>query len=360
MTTPIKLNVGVVGIGRMGQSHALNLLHKTPRANLLCACSPAEQDLVWGKEHLEPHGVKLYPTFEEMIETPGLQAIVIASLSALHAEQTSVALDKGIHVLCEKPVCTTVNELEGLIQRVEANPKTQLMVGFVRRFDEDYQDAFSKIQQGGIGKPLIYRSQQCEKGDTGAFFKGYLRSSGGIFVDSIIHDIDLALMFLGGTNCIPKSVSAVGMNAVHTDLDELGDADNAVGVCEFWDGQFAFFYNSRIAAHGYDSQSEIFGTGGKIAVNLTSRKNRVELCDGDGFIKTDPTPSWYDRYKEAFVAEVNGWVGAILDGTPMPIPLRSSLTSLVIATSLQESLKTGQKIHFDRAGKQVETPAVKL
>lgn len=111
MTVPKKLNVGVVGIGRMGQSHALNLLHKTPRANLLCACSPAEQDIVWGREHLAPHGVKLYPSFEEMIATPGLDAIVIASLSAFHAEQTTAALDKGIHVLCEKPVCTTVGEV---------------------------------------------------------------------------------------------------------------------------------------------------------------------------------------------------------------------------------------------------------
>ncbi|KAL6354834.1 hypothetical protein LRP88_12191 [Fusarium phalaenopsidis] len=360
MTTPIKLKVGVVGIGRMGQSHALNLLHKTPRADLLCACSPAEQDLRWGREHLAPHGVKLYATFDEMIETPGLQAIVIASLSALHAEQTKAALGRGIHVLCEKPVCTTVKELEDIIQRVEANPQTNLMVGFVRRFDESYQDALAKIEGGGIGKPLIYRSQQCEKGDTGPFFKGYLRNSGGIFVDSIIHDIDLALMFLGGDNCIPKSVSAVGINAVHTDLDDLGDADNAVGTCEFWDGQFAFFYNSRIAAHGYDSQSEVFGTSGKVSVNLTSRRNRVELCDGDGFIKSDPTPSWYDRYKDAFVSEVNGWVNAILDGAPMPIPLRSSLTSLVIATSLQESLKTGQKIQFDRSGKPLELPYLRL
>lgn len=234
------------------------------------------------------------------------------------------------------------------------------MVGFVRRFDESYQDALGKIQQGGIGKPLIYRSQQCEKGDTGPYFTGYLRNSGGIFVDSIIHDIDLALMFLGDTNCIPKSVSAVGMNAVHTHLEELGDADNAAGICEFWDGQFAFFYNSRIAAHGYDSQSEIFGTAGKVSVNLTSRRTRVEVCDGDGFIKTEPTPSWYDRYKDGFVAEVNGWVNAVLDDAPMPIPLRSSLTGLIIATSLQESLKTGQKIHFDRNGKQLEAPALKL
>ncbi|KAI9146809.1 Oxidoreductase family, alpha/beta domain-containing protein [Paramyrothecium foliicola] len=360
MKTANKLNVGVVGIGRMGQSHALNLLHRSPRANLLCACSPAEQDIVWGRENLEPYGVTLYASFEEMIAAPGLQAIVIASLSALHAEQTLVALGKGIHVLCEKPVCTTVDELADIIQRVEAKPQTNLMVAFVRRFDESYQDALSKIQLGGIGKPLIYRSQQYEKGDLGPFFTGYLKNSGGIFVDSIIHDIDLALMFLGDMECIPKSVSAVGRNAVHTYLSEMGDADNAVGVCEFWDGRFAFFYNSRIAAHGYDSQSEIFGSSGKVSVNLTSQRNRVEFCDSDGVIKTDPTPSWYDRYKEAFVAEVNEWVNAVLDGKPMPIPLRSSLTSLIIATSLQESLRTGQKIHFDRTGKPVQANPLKL
>ncbi|OAP62427.1 hypothetical protein AYL99_04630 [Fonsecaea erecta] len=351
-----KLNVGVVGIGRMGRRHAMNILWRVPRAKLLCACSPAQPDLIWAEEHLVPHGVQVYPTFEEMIQTPGLDAVIIASATELHLEHTTASLDRGIHVLCEKPVCTSVAELRLLLERVEAKPQTKLMVAFVRRFDENYQDAYAKIQESRIGKPIIIRSQGCEKLDTSAAFKQYLKASGGIFLDSIIHDIDLSL-FLFGLDPRPKSVSASGVAAVHTELAEDGDADNAVGICEFWDGKIAYFYNSRTAAHGYDNATEVFGTAGKLSINMTPRRNRVELCDADGFVKVEPTPGWYDRYEAAFVTEARSWVDALMDGEPMPIPLQDALTSLTIAEALQESLKSGQKVAFDEKGQRMEVAA---
>ena len=223
------------------------------------------------------------------------------------------------------------------------------MVAFVRRFDENYQDALEKIQRGIIGRPIVVRSIGCEKLDMSLSYKQYLSSSGGIFVDSIIHDIDLAL-FLLGEDSVPKSVYAVGTIAAHTELAEAKDADNAVGICEFWNGKIAFFYNSRTAAHGYDNATEIFGTAGKLSINMTPRRNRVEICDGDGYVKVEPTPGWYDRYSAAFVGEANSWVQAVLDERPMPISIKSSLSSLTIATALQESLSTGQKISFDAGG----------
>ena len=111
-----RLKVGLVGIGRMGRHHAMNLLHRTPRADLICACSPAEADLVWADEHLVPHGVDVVPSFEEMIESPGLEAVLIASATYLHTSQTTTALDKGLHILCEKPVCQTLDEVSNVVQ----------------------------------------------------------------------------------------------------------------------------------------------------------------------------------------------------------------------------------------------------
>lgn len=111
VVVPKKLNVGVVGIGRMGRRHALNVLRMVPRANLLCACSPAKADLEWADEHLRPYGVRICATFEEMIQTPGLGAVIIASSTEFHMEQTVAAMDMGIHVLCEKPVCTSESEV---------------------------------------------------------------------------------------------------------------------------------------------------------------------------------------------------------------------------------------------------------
>lgn len=101
-----KLNIGVVGIGRMGQRHALNLLHRVPRARLLCVCSPALHEIEWAKQQPKPEGVQVFADFEEIICTPGLQAVVIASSTNLHVMHTLAAMDRGLHVLCEKPVTT--------------------------------------------------------------------------------------------------------------------------------------------------------------------------------------------------------------------------------------------------------------
>lgn len=106
-----KLKVGVVGLGRMGRRHAFNVLHRVPQTTLVCACSPAEADQIWADDFLTPHGVRVTTTFEEMLETPGLDAVIIASATFLHTTQTATALKKGLHVLCEKPVCKTLKEV---------------------------------------------------------------------------------------------------------------------------------------------------------------------------------------------------------------------------------------------------------
>jgi myo-inositol 2-dehydrogenase/D-chiro-inositol 1-dehydrogenase len=244
--------------------------------------------------------------------------------------------------------------LEELVKVTEANPSARLMVGFVRRFDRDYKQAREHIKNNAIGRPIVIRSQACEIRDESAYYKQYLKDSGGIFMDSTIHDIDLSLFFMG-ENSIPKSVIAVGVAAVHSQLPADGDADNAVGICEFWGGKIAFFYNSRTTVHGYDNATEIFGTQGKLSVNLIPRHNALELCDSHGLVKTFAHPGWYERYASAFVTEAEAWVDALLDNQPLPVPLRSSLVSLQIATALQKSLSTGQKIFFDEQGRPLDS-----
>jgi predicted dehydrogenase len=94
-----KLNIAVVGIGRMGQRHALNLHHRVPRARLIAA---------WAMENLKPDGVQVFADYDEMIKMPGLQAVVIASSTHLHVPHTLAALESGVHVLCEKPITTDI------------------------------------------------------------------------------------------------------------------------------------------------------------------------------------------------------------------------------------------------------------
>ncbi|OQV07211.1 hypothetical protein CLAIMM_11677 [Cladophialophora immunda] len=357
---PRHLNFGVVGIGRMGQQHALNILKLVPRTRLVCACSPAKADLEWAETNLVPHGVAVYPTFEEMIQFPRLDAVVVASITEIHYPHTKAALERGIHVLCEKPISQTVEQLQDLVSLVQSSPRgPRLMVGFTRRFDENYQEAVQKIREGAIGTPVVIRSQGCEKLDDAPFMHAYVVNAargGGFFVDSIIHDLDLTLAFLeaDGTTAIPQSVCGFGTAAHFKELEHesLRDGDNVVGVVQYRGGQISFHYNSRTAAAGYDSQTEIFGTRGKISVNLVSKRNRLELSDSNG-IHAAALPSWYDRYKPSFVSELIAFTDSVLDQKPMPISLESCVTSLTVAQALQESFRTGKKIDFDEKGKRI-------
>ncbi|KAE8423561.1 hypothetical protein BDV36DRAFT_306078 [Aspergillus pseudocaelatus] len=348
-----RLNIGVVGIGRMGQRHAMNILHHTLRANLICVCSPAKSDLDWADQNLKHHGVKVYATFEEMIMEPGLEAVVIASATSFHVSHSLESLRRGIHVLCEKPVTLKLDELQSLVHQCEAHPETKMMVGFTRRFDADYKYAREKVVAGRIGRPLILRSHGCEPFDTSDFFVPYAKASGGIFVDSTIHDIDLTLSFFG-ENIQPKALWATGVVAKHLELGRFDDVDNAVGVVEFWGGMVAHYYHSRTAVNGYDNTTEIFGMDGKLTINSVPRLNRVDILNTSGVVN-EVIPGWIDRYKEAFVTEINDFTSAILDQTDLPMKLTSAITSLKIGLALQESLVTGERIQFDQQGNRLSS-----
>ena len=105
---PAKLKIGCAGLGRMGKRHALHFLNRTPRAELIAASSPDDAELHWAKQHLEPFEVRLYKDYEEMLKQEGLEAIVIASVTTVHAEQAIKAMEANKHVLCEKPLSTSV------------------------------------------------------------------------------------------------------------------------------------------------------------------------------------------------------------------------------------------------------------
>ncbi|OGM42338.1 hypothetical protein ABOM_007872 [Aspergillus bombycis] len=310
---PRQVGVGVIGIGRMGRQHALNLL-RTPSAKLICACSPAQADMDWAGKSLAPYGVSIWSSFEDMLNAPGLEAVVIASATPFHQPQTLECIRRGIHVLCEKPVAENTSQVEELLTVARAHPTVKVMVGFMRRFDENYLDAFSRIGRGEIGEPLVIRSQAYDTLDTSPQYKEYLKASGGIFLDATIHDIDLVLSFFG-RDVRPKAVWAAGLRSYHKELSTTMDADNAVGICEFHDSKIAFFYNSRTSPRGFDNQTEIVGTSGKISVNLLCRQNKVESATKMG-------------------SESNR------------LTAEDALKSLQIAEALQHSLVTGEKVEF--------------
>lgn len=287
-----KLRIAVSGLGRMGSRHALHLLESTPRAQLVAVCDPDPNCQAWAERQLGLLGVKIYADFDEMLECENLEAVVIATITTVHAEQAIKAINADKHVLCEKPLSTSVDVSQSVVDAAKRKPYLKVMCGFSRRFDASYRDAFSQLDH--IGRPSVIRSQTCDKYDPSGFFVDYAEHSGGIFVDCNIHDIDLVYWFFGPQSRL-KSVAAGGITAVAPGLKKWEDVDNGVGIIEFWDGQIAYVYGSRMMAAGQHDMTEIIGTTGKLVINGAPQANLVEMHEPSGVRRTIP-PHYYGKY----------------------------------------------------------------
>ncbi|KAI1093891.1 NAD(P)-binding protein [Rostrohypoxylon terebratum] len=348
---PKRLKIAAAGLGRMGKRHALNFLNRTPRAELVAAFSPDESEIQWAKQNLEPYGVTLYTDYDQMLQHAGLEAVVIGTATSVHAEEAIKAIEKNLHVLCEKPLSTKVEVCKQVVEAAEKAPHLKVMCGFSRRFDSSYRDAADKIERGLIGRPVVVRSQTCDKHDPSGFFVEYAAWSGGVFVDMTIHDIDLTLWFLGDDVTL-KSVSAYGIRAVQPGLAKYNDYDNAVGIVEFWNGKIAYYFCSRMMAHGQEDATEIIGTEGKLSVNANPQINLLNYYHSRGITREVPH-DYYGRFEMAFVQESNEFVAAVLDNKPLPMKLTNAVKAVEIGSYLQEALVQEKQIRFDESGKRV-------
>lgn len=352
MTGSLKVvKVAIVGLGRIGKYHAMNIVERVANVQLVAGCSIVKDDLVWAEEKLAPYGVALYDSFEKMLEHPDIEAILVASTSSTHAHQTITAIERGFHVMCEKPLATTVEDAQRVADAAAAHPNLKVMCGFSRRYDDSYADAHEKVASGLIGKPTVFRSQTCDKQDPSGFFVQFAKNSGGIFVDCSIHDLDLCQFFYG-PDAKPESMSAVGNCSVYPDLAKYDDCDNAMAIIKFHDGRIANFYASRMMSHGQDDYTEIIGTEGKITVNKNPRKNLTTICDSNGIRNEVPT-DFYGRFEYAFVNEMNSFARYVLEDIKVPSSLQANVEVLKWGKTLQECLISGKTARFDKNGKRL-------
>ena len=336
-----RLRIGIAGLGRLGRRHAENLAHRLPRAELVAACSPVEEELDWAEKQL---GVaRRYPDYAAMLSDADIEALFLVTPTTLHAAQIIQGLEAGKHVFCEKPLSLEIADCERVQREAARRPKLKVMIGYGRRFDPSYRDAYDKIQAGLIGSPFLVRSQNLDMNDPSGFFVRFAPTSGGIFLDCTVHDIDLARWFLG----FPKAIRvfATGTIALHEGLREFGDVDNGIATCEFEGGKLACFYASRTMAHGHETATEIFGTEGRLAVGMNPRLTRVDISDAHG-VRNECTPTFYERFEAAFLHETAHFVDAVLDDRQPALTLHDATEATRIALALRESLQSRRVIEL--------------
>lgn len=112
-----QLKIAVVGLGRMGKRHVHTLLYRVPRAQIVAVCSATPHEVEWAtaNEEYKEFNIAVYSDYQEMLNHPGLQAVWVSTSTDVHASQALAGIEKGIHVLCEKPLSTDLEESIGSI-----------------------------------------------------------------------------------------------------------------------------------------------------------------------------------------------------------------------------------------------------
>lgn len=333
------LNIGIAGLGRLGQRHAEQLARHTPGARLVAACSPVPAERDWARNTL---GVtQCYEQLDTLLADPAVHAVVLVTPTTLHADQTMACLRAGKHVFVEKPLSLDVTTCEAVEAVAKDFPQLVAMVGFVRRFDPSYAEAKAAIDNGELGKPFLVRSQTGDQNDPDGFFVRFAPSSGGIFMDCSVHDIDLARWMLGNPRATRAFAS--GTIALHPGLADCGDVDNGLGIVEFEGGQRAVFYASRTLPHGHETTTEVIGTSGTLQVGMGAHRSRVEYRNASG-VGHRALPDFFARFGEAFRLEMDAFVAACRGEQVVPLTLHDATEATRIGQALTQSLRSGSPV----------------
>ncbi|MBG1232643.1 inositol 2-dehydrogenase [Aestuariivirga litoralis] len=323
------IRFGVIGAGRIGKVHAKTIASnsKAQLAYIADAVPQAAQDLA------AQYGAKV-ASVEEIMKASDVDAVLIGSPTGFHAEQIQAASNAGKAIMCEKPVSLSVAKIEETLKVIEKN-KSTLMIGFNRRFDPSFAAAEKRIRAGAVGDieliTVISRDPSPPPAE-------YVKGSGGIFADMMIHDFDLA-RFLMGEEFV--SVSALGAALVDKKIGEAGDVDTAAVQMQTKSGRIAVITNSRRATYGYDQRLEVHGSKGMIhAKNM--HETTVELQTAEGY-KTDPIMNFFlERYLPAYTNELNLFINAVETGNRDPKPSGfDGLQAQKLAEAATQSWKTG-------------------
>jgi len=334
--TQMTIRFGVIGAGRIGKVHARTIARnsKARLAYIADALPQAAQALA------DLHGAKV-ASVDEIMTAKDVDAVLIGSPTGFHAEQIQAASKAGKAIMCEKPVSTSVESIQQTLKVVEANQST-LMIGFQRRFDPNFAEIQRRIRRGDIGAieivTLISRDPAPPPAE-------YVKSSGGLFRDMMIHDFDMARFLMGEEFVV---VHALGSALVDPAIGGAGDVDTAAVQMQTATGRIAVITNSRRATYGHDQRMEVHGSKGMIhAKNI--HNTTVEVLSQDGY-RADPIQNFFlERYEAAYANELNAFIDAVEAGEQAPRPNGfDGLQAQMLADAATESWKTGKPVKVSR------------
>jgi myo-inositol 2-dehydrogenase/D-chiro-inositol 1-dehydrogenase len=298
MSTPSELRVGVVGAGMMGADHIARLATTITGATVSAIIEP-DQGRAAAATELAP-GAKTFTRIEDALDAGAVDAVLIATPGQFHEPVLLPALEADLPILCEKPLTQHPESSWRIVEAEQKTGKHLIQVGFMRRFDPQYQQLRNLITSGTAGELLMLRGVHRNPAVTDAYTAPML------ITDSLVHEIDVTPWLAGGT-ITSIEVRHAKRNTLSPDhLNEpilaLFELDNGVLVDVEMNVSIQFGYQVAIEA--------VFQRG----VARIGQPEGLQLWQ-DGKFQISEHQSFKTRFKQAYDIEVQGWVDAAKRGT---------------------------------------------
>lgn len=327
----VAVSFALLGAGRIGKVHA-RAISGNPDARLVAVADAMPE----ASQALAAQAGAAVRSIDEIAASPDIDAVVICTPTDTHADLIERFSRAGKAIFCEKPIDLSLARVQACL-KVVAETKAQLMVGFNRRFDPDFQAVKATIDRGDIGKVEMVTITSRDPGPPPA---DYITRSGGIFRDMTIHDFDMARWLLGEE---PEAVFASASVLTDPAIGKLGDFDSVNVILRTAGGRQAVITNSRRAAYGYDQRIEVLGSAGAAAAGNTHQAN-IQVATRQGFTQPPLLDFFMTRYVAAYANEIAAFIAALKGRTAMPVSGDDGLKALALADAAVRSAAEGRAV----------------
>lgn len=325
------MKVGLLGAGRIGRIHGLNVArHKN--AHLVAV---ADAHLPAAALLAAEVGAKT-ATIETILADKDIDAVLICTPTDMHADMIEAAAKAGKAVFCEKPVDLSAKRIRICLSTV-AQAGVPLMIGFNRRFDPNFAALHKRLQNGEAGNIEIVTVISRDPGPPPV---DYVRRSGGLFRDMMIHDFDMARFLLGEE---PVVIHALGSSLVDPAIGAAGDVDTAAVIMKTASGKIAQISNSRRATYGYDQRIEVHGSKGMLsAANVP--ETTVSFAGSEGICADVVQNFFLERYAAAYRNELDAFIDTVTSGRKPQPSGEDGLRAQIMADAATLSAESGQPV----------------
>jgi myo-inositol 2-dehydrogenase/D-chiro-inositol 1-dehydrogenase len=328
-----RVNIAVIGTGRIGSVHTRNLVRSIHEANVVAIC---DIRLEVAQAFADELGVeRVVKDYHELLEDKNIEALLIATNTNTHAFIVQDAAKAGKHIFCEKPLALDLGDIDDVMNVVEKT-KVKLQIGFNRRFDKSFQRVREIVALGEIGRPCIFHIVNRDPEPPSL---EYSQTCGGMFLDMSIHDFDMARFQIGEV----EEIYAIGNVLMAPYLKEIGDVDIDIITLRFSNGVIGSIDNSRQCAYGYDQRLEVFCANGT-AIAGNEYENTVIKGDRVGYHSAKLPHFFIQRYAECYVTEVRQFLQCVRDDKPVSPTGYDSRMAVLLGEAAWESFRQNRPI----------------